>query len=342
MRDLMARAFAGLWWCALVAGCGSASVDVSPARFDKPVPVAIREWRVPWAETRPRDPFVDQGHRVWFVGQFGDYVARLDPATGGVRRFALDAGTGPHNVLIDRDGMAWYTGITSAHLGKIDPETGKTTKVPLPDPAATDPHTLVADPRGSLWFTVIRSNFIGRLDLQTGAIVLLSVPTPAALPYGIVLDPQDRPWFAEFGTNKLGMVDPTTMAIREVTLPRPETRCRRLAATSDGHIWYVDYAAGILGRLEPSRSLITEWPTPGGADARPYGMTVDDRDRIWFVETGPQPNRLVGFDPATSGFFNVTEIPSGGGAVRNMVFYPPARELWFGTDTGTIGRAMVP
>ncbi|MER3423929.1 MAG: lyase, partial [Nitrospiraceae bacterium] len=77
-------------------------------------------------------------------------------------------------------------------------------------------------------------------------------------------------------------------------------------------------------------------------DARPYGMTVDDRDRLWFVETGPQPNRLVGFDPAASDFFSVTEIKSGGGAVRNMVFYRPAREIWFGTDANTIGRAKLP
>ncbi|MEJ2231667.1 MAG: hypothetical protein P8X46_10870, partial [Nitrospirales bacterium] len=36
--------------------------------------VDITEWKVPWDQTRPRDPYVDQQHRVWFVGQGGDYI----------------------------------------------------------------------------------------------------------------------------------------------------------------------------------------------------------------------------------------------------------------------------
>ncbi|MDP9178463.1 MAG: hypothetical protein M3O61_12345, partial [Gemmatimonadota bacterium] len=45
-------------------------------------PVAITEWTVPWEKTRPRDPYVDGQGRVWFVGQEGNYVARLDPVSG--------------------------------------------------------------------------------------------------------------------------------------------------------------------------------------------------------------------------------------------------------------------
>ena len=40
--------------------------------------VEITEWTVPWEKTRPRDPFVDAGGRVWFVGQTGNYIAHLD------------------------------------------------------------------------------------------------------------------------------------------------------------------------------------------------------------------------------------------------------------------------
>ena len=50
---------------------------------------------------------------------------------------------------------------------------------------------------------------------------------------------------------------------------------------------------------------------------------------------------LVGFDPATGEFFSQTDIPSGGGTVRHMVYYEPAGELWFGTDTNYIGRAAI-
>ena len=64
--------------------------------------IDITEWRVPWQNTRPRDPFVDTRNRVWFVGQTGDYIAYLDPSTGKFERLDLEQGTGPHNLVVDR------------------------------------------------------------------------------------------------------------------------------------------------------------------------------------------------------------------------------------------------
>ncbi|MFU8855824.1 MAG: hypothetical protein ACNA8S_02340 [Deferrisomatales bacterium] len=112
--------------------------------------------------------------------------------------------------------------------------------------------------------------------------------------------------------------------------------------TADGRVWYVDYAQGFLGRLDPASGAVREWRAPGGEGSRPYAMAADDRGRLWFVETGLRPNRLVGFDPATEEFFSFTEIPSGAGSVRHMFFHGKTRELWFGTDENTIGRARLP
>ena len=306
------------------------------------VRVEIKEWKVPWAETRPRDPYVDpQGH-VWFVGQRGDYVARLEPETGGFKRFDLESGTGPHNNIVDRGGFVWYAGNLNGHIGRLDPKSGRITKYVMPDPDVRDPHTLVFDGNGDIWFTAQRSNFIGKLMTKTGNIRVIRLPTPRARPYGIAVDSKNRPWFNEFGTNKIGTVNPTTMQLNEYTLPRKEARSRRLAVTSVGIVWYVDYARGFLGRLDPATAEIKEWPVPGGDDASPYAMTIDNQDRLWFVETGLEPNRLVGFDQKTQKFFSITEIESGGGSVRNMVFHEPSRQIWFGTDRNTIGRAQVP
>ena len=91
-----------------------------------------------------------------------------------------------------------------------------------------------------------------------------------------------------------------------------------------------------------STSTLLVQSLPSAGDSLPYAMAVDDEDRLWIVETGPQPNRLVGFDPASGLFFAGADVPSGGGNVRHMVFSPRARELWFGTDEDTIGRARVP
>jgi virginiamycin B lyase len=301
----------------------------------------VREWPVPWADSRPRDPYLAPDGKVWFVGQRGDYLAWLDPATGAMERRALPAGTGPHNLILDGDGRVWYAGNRVGNIGTLVPG-GTIETIPMPDPAVRDPHTLVFGRAGEIWFTAQGANRVGRLDPRSREVKLIAVPTPNARPYGIVVDGAGRPWLTLFGSPKLATVDPRTLALVEIELPRPEARPRRLAATADGAIWYVDYAAGFLGRYDPRTKAIREWPVPGGRDARPYAMAADDRGRLWLVETGAEPNRLMGFDPESERFFAVTPLASGGGSVRHMVFHAPTRALWFGTDANTIGRARLP
>jgi virginiamycin B lyase len=303
----------------------------------------INEWTVPWAGTRPRDPYLDRQGRVWFVGQTGDYVAMLNPATGEFKRYELTPGTGPHNLIVDSAGMVWYSGNRAAHIGRLDPKDGNITRYPMPDSAARDPHTLIFDRSGDIWFTVQSGNFIGKFTVSTGQVRLVRVPTPRARPYGIMMDPSGRqPWVVLFGTNKIATVNPNTFELTEFPLPRTESRPRRMAITSDGAVWYGDYAGGMIGRLEPRTGRVEEWPLPGGPASRPYAMQVDDRDRVWVVETGSQPNRFVGFDTKARRFLPAADVPSGGGTLRHMFFDPKEHVIWFGSDANTIGRAQLP
>jgi virginiamycin B lyase len=303
--------------------------------------VTVKEWPVPYPDSRPRDPYVDGKERVWFVGQKGNYVAYLEPESGKFRRYELEDGALPHNLIVDAKGMVWYAGNGNAHIGKLDPSTGKITRYPMPNPEAGDPHTLVFDQKGDIWFTVQNGNFVGRLATGSGKVDLVEVPTPNARPYGIAVDSKGRPWFNEFGSDKVATVDPTSLKIREYKIPNDRARGRRIGITSDDRIWYVDYSRGYLGRLDPVTGIFKEWPLPGGSGALPYAMAVDDKDRLWMVETGSQPNRLLGFDPKNEKFFGMTAIPSGGGTVRHMMFDKRTGQIWFGTDVNTIGRAQV-
>ena len=196
-------------------------------------PADIMEWKVPWEQTRPRDPYVDQQHRVWFVGQTGDYIAVLDPKTGLSEQYPLDPGTGPHNLIVDKQGFVWYASNRAAHIGKLDPVTGHITKYAMPNASAGDPHTLVFGKPNEIWFTVQQGNYVGQLGMDTGNILLTPLHTQNARPYGIVMDNTDSPWFTEFGTNKLGTIDSRTKSVKEISVPRTEARPRRLAITSD-------------------------------------------------------------------------------------------------------------
>ena len=307
----------------------------------------LNEWRVPWEESRPRDPYVAPDGKVWFVGQRTHYAAYLDPETGEFKKYDLDDGTGPHTLVVADDGIVWYTGNRANHIGRLDPATGHIEKFMMPDERARDPHTMAFDRQGDLWVTVQGGNYIGKFETATGKTHLIEAPevtgsrSTSSRPYGLKMDSQNRPWATLFNTNMLAMVDPETMELHTYELPEG-ARPRRLVITSDDMIYYVDYARGYLGRLNPTTGEVTEWPSPGGERARGYGMAVDKDDRIWFVETGVRPNRFVGFDPETEDFFSITEIESGGGSIRHMYYDEANNTVWFGTDANTIGKAKLP
>ncbi len=303
--------------------------------------VEIQEWKVPWEDTRPRDPYVAPDGDVWFVGQGGNYISEFDPDTEEFRKIDLPDGAGPHNCIVDEEGYIWYAGNAAAHIGRVNPKTGEITQYEMPHERARDPHTLVFDQNGDIWFTVQGGNFVGKLTVSTGEVELIDVPTSRARPYGILIDGDNRPWIALFGSYKLATVDPETMKLTEIPLPREEAHPRRIALTSDGSIWYVDYAGGYLGRYRPDQEDFKEWKLPEGKSSRPYGMASDHKDRLWMVETGVSPNLFVGFDPEKEKFISSTAIESGGGTVRHMVFHRSTNSIWFGTDTNYLGQARL-
>jgi virginiamycin B lyase len=313
--------------------------------FAQDNPLDPKEWTVPWEDKgRTRDPILSRDGKVWFVGQSTNYVAYLMPATGEFKRFSIDAGTNPHNINIDEQGGVWFTGNRNGKLYNIDPATGVLKTIPL-DPSVRDPHTMIWGKDGVAWFTAQGSQKIGRFDRKTGEIKLWTPDSVPANPYGIVVDSKGQPWFDLFRVNRIGTIDPKTLVKKEYILPAERARPRRIAVTSDDMVWYGDYSRGYLGKLDPKTGKVEEWLLPSGAASLPYAMTVDDKDRLWLVETGVQPNRLVGFDPATKQWVANIPILSNGSdrnTIRHMTFDKITKQIWFGTDAGTIGAVKVP
>jgi virginiamycin B lyase len=293
----------------LVASAAAANLDV-----------AIHEYDVPTAKSRPHDPAVAPDGSLWYTGQLANKLGRLDPKTGDFKEYPLKTpNSGPHGLVADRDGNIWFAAIFAGYVGKLDPKTGGIKEYRPADGTKIDPHTPVIDHNGIVWFTNEETNYIGRLDPSTGKMTLAKVPTPHAVPYGIVILPNNAPLFCEFGSNKLANVDQKTMQIHEYTLPNSEARPRRIALAPDGTVYYSDYARGYLGHFDPARgALIKEWQSPGGSGSEPYGIAVTKDGTVWYSESGVKPNTLVKFDPKSQAF-STEPIPSGGGTVRNMV-----------------------
>ncbi|WP_299599443.1 cytochrome C [uncultured Microbulbifer sp.] len=291
----------------------------APTIVDGDVQVSFREWVVPTLGQRARDPVEAPDGSVWWAGQWGNLIGRINPLTGEMREFPLPTGAMPHSVTPDIDGNVWYTGNKNATIGRLNPANGDIQVYDMPDASARDPHTAVFDTGGTLWFTLQHANQIGRLDPGTGKISLVEMPRSGARPYGIKIDAAGNPWVACNGGNCLVRVDPKTMNLTEIKLPNVQTRVRRLDIADDGMIWYVNSGRGRLGRFDPLSGEIREWPSPSGAGSHPYAIAVVD-GAVWYNESGMRPDTLVRFDPETE-TFQSWPIPSGdfyAGIVRHM------------------------
>lgn len=321
--------------------------SISPAsatdQNDLPALLEFTEWEVKSKDGRPRDPDVAPDGSIWFVGQVNDYVGHLKPESGEIQYFDIPD-TGPHMVIVDDDGNPWYAGNKDRHIGKLNPETGEVTRFDMPE-GVNDPHTMAWTDEGNIWFTAQHSGkagYIGYLNTSNSEVDVIKVPGENMRPYGLVLDDNDRPYVAFMGDNAIGQVDPQSMTVTILETPHEESIIRRIDKTSDGRIWWTDAGMGYLGVYDPETGNMTQWQTPAGEGAGLYAMAIDDKDRVWYVETAPQPNRFIGFDTHKENFIGIDEVPSGGVTIRNMMFDEKRRALWFGTDAHTIGQALVP
>ena len=272
--------------------------------------ISFTEWQMPTLGQRSRDPIQAADGSIWWAGQFGNLIGRLDPTTGAMKEYPLPPMAKPHSVLLDAAGTPWYTGNMNGSVGKVDPETGKVTVYKMPDPNAKDPHTLVFDKKGIAWFTLQNSNMVGRLNPETGDIKLVTLPNADTKPYGIKIDADGVVWFACNNRPCLYKMDPATMALTEVKLPLGGTTVRRLDIAEDGMIWYVNSGRGRIGRLDPKTLQATEWDSPSGPRSHPYAIVVVN-GIVWYNESGVRPDPLVRFDPKTE-TFQSWPIPSGG------------------------------
>ena len=331
-RWLLVGASAALIYFPLTAhlhGQGGVKVDVE-----------FTDWNAASPNAHPHDPaFGIDGNTLWYTGQIAHTLGRVDMNSGQVREYPLPGRHGPHGLVADRDGNIWYTGNAAGLIGRLDPKSGQVTEYKMPDAAARDPHTPIFDRNGTLWFTVQIGNFVGRLDPKTGAVTLKQPAAPRSAPYGIKILSNGTPVFDLFGRNAIGTIDPKTMEITEYALPEG-ARPRRIAVDANDIVWYTDYSRGFLGRLDLKTKQVQEFPSPAGARSQPYGISVTPDGAVWYSESGPEPNTLVRFDPATK-TFQKWNIPNGGGVVRHMVTAPNGDLLLAYSGVNKIGRVRI-
>jgi virginiamycin B lyase len=263
--------------------------------------VTFKEWMVPQLGQRARDPIQAADGTIWYAGQFGNLIGRLDPKTGQAKEYPLPPKSNPHTVQLDPKGRPWFSGNKNGTIGWVDPASGKATVFKMPDPEAVDVHTITFDKNGIVYFTFQWANMVGRLNPDTGEIKLAKVAAERSQPYDIKFDPSGTLWVSCNARPCLLRVNTETLETTELKLPLAGTTVRRFDVAPDGMIWYVNSGMGRIGRVNPRTNQIQEWESPSGPRSHPYGIAVLD-GAVWYNESGMRPDMLVRFDIKTETF----------------------------------------
>jgi streptogramin lyase len=177
------------------------------------------------------------------------------------------------------------------YIFRFDPNTQTFTPIPIPL-LGNQPVGVVAVNEGgrqNIWFTQSDAHLIGRLiytDTVSYSFISYTIPTANSLPLNLTSS-GDSIWFTEHMGNKIGRLVRATGAITEYSVPTANSRPADIDAAPDGSLWFSEQAGNKLARLNPTTGVITEYadatqtpPSP----YQPYGVFVQDSNRIWIVE----------------------------------------------------------
>jgi streptogramin lyase len=231
-------------------------------------------------------------------------VLRFDPVGESFESFTVPTGgASPHSVDVVSNSTnldVWFTEPEADKIGRlVYTATNDYAFYEYPVSAGGEPLNLVADgERGLVWFTERAGNRIGRLELDSGGApyVGFGVPTANSRPAGIDLAPDGSVWFTEMGADQIG----------------------HLVVTSTTDFDLAEYEIPQFSGL------------PSASD--PYGIYVENPDRIWFAETAR--DQLVRFQPSTypfdkeAAFAGAGQLQESGGYLYNLTYDPANSLLW--------------
>jgi virginiamycin B lyase len=197
------------------------------------------------------------------------------------------------------------------------------------------PHDPLATKDGAIWWTGQLSSKLGRLDPKTGMMREYSLKTPHSGPHGLTEDRDGNIWFTGNNAGLIGKLDPKTGDVTEYKMPDPAAKdTHTLLFDHDGILWFTVQQANKLGRLDPKTGEI-KLVSPPTAKARPYGMAVNSKNVVHFVEFGA--NKVATIDSKTMEIKEYT-LPDPAARPRRIAITPDDM-IWY-TDfpRGFLGR----
>jgi virginiamycin B lyase len=188
-------------------------------------------------------------------------------------------------------------------------------KVPTP---GSRPHDPAAAKDGTMYYASQLANQIGHVNPATGEIKEYKI-NPQTGPHSLVEDNDGNVWFTGNFAGLIGKLDPKTGQVTEYKIPAPGAKDpHTIIKDKEGTLWFTAQVANKVGRINPKTGEI-KIVTPPTANARPYGMAVNSKNEIYFVEFGT--NKIATIDRNTMDIKEFT-LPDPGARPRRISIAP--------------------
>jgi virginiamycin B lyase len=87
----------------------------------------------------------DKDGNIWYTGNTGSLIGKLDPKTGAVTEYKTPEPGDPHTLIFDQSGMQ-----NANRIGRLDPKTGET-KLLTPPTTKARPYGMALNSRGTFF-----------------------------------------------------------------------------------------------------------------------------------------------------------------------------------------------
>ena len=178
---------------------------------------------------------------LWFTGQTGGIVGRLNPGTGEMDTFDAPRGAGPYGITTTPDGAVFFASLAGNYLGRVDPASGEIT-VLEPPTADQGARRAWSDARGRVRVSESNAGQVAVYDPATSEWQEWRLPGTTPQAYSVFVDENGQVWLSDFGANAIVSFDPVTEGFRSFPLPDAPGEVRQINGRT-GEVWAAESAA---------------------------------------------------------------------------------------------------
>ena len=180
----------------------------------------------------------DKDGNIWYTGNTGSLIGKLDPKTGAVTEYKTpEPGEArPYGMALNSKGTLFVVEFGANKIAAVDTKTQEIREYTLPD-AASRPRRLTITSDDIIWYSDFTRGYLGRLDPATGKVTEWQTPSGSkAEPYGISAI-NDIIWYSESGStpNTVVRFDPKTAKFQSWAIPGGGNIVRNTSVTRDGN-----------------------------------------------------------------------------------------------------------